>query len=698
VHTGRLAVAVLLLGVLLPLLGGAPALARPRAAPAAQATPLTVRLVRLTPSAIPVRGRIVLAGTVTNSSEENWSAVNVSPFISQTPMTTRDELAAAAATPEDTEVGKRLYGPGQFTTVGDIAPGQTVPFTISLKVKELPISGDPGVYWIGVHALGQNAEGRDGLADGRARTFIPLVRGRKHTSVAVVVPVREAVRRDADGRVVGTTGWSDSLAPTGRLGRLGGFITSAGAHATSLLVDPAVLDAVGNLEKGNPELSLGSAETAAQGPGSSPSATTPVSRSADRLDPSDRANAAAWLGAMTTAERGHTVLGLGYDDPDASALLRRRPALFDLATKLAAQTFGSLGITALPTVAPADGWLDDDALPQLPAESMVLVSDHAAPRDRTQWRTASPQDLVFTDAQAASGGPAPSPPLDALALRQRIISDAALRLREGAGGTMVVELPADWDPGPAWQLADFFNQLDTSWLDLTGVSGSTDASTPRFDAVLGYPAAQRQREIPAANIGSTRGLVATTTVLSQLLRSKNDVAHDLAGVALDAVSYHARTDPVTARLDASATNARMRALLDKVQVLGTDFVTLSGGSGTLAVTLVNGLDQPVTVGVAPRSSTGDVKIEDVAPLAMAPGQRTVLRLKAQGPRIGVTQVVLSPVTADGLSLGSPLTFSLRTSEVGRLIWGVLLAGSLLLVVMIGLRVRRALREHRWRRA
>ena len=41
-----------------------------------------------------------------------------------------------------------------------------------------------------------------------------------------------------------------------------------------------------------------------------------------------------------------------------------------------------------------------------------------------------------------------------------------------------------------------------------------------------------------------------------------------------------------------------REQMERVQVTGTDFVTLSGGSGSLTVTLVNGLEQPITVGTA----------------------------------------------------------------------------------------------------
>jgi len=45
-----------------------------------------------------------------------------------------------------------------------------------------------------------------------------------------------------------------------------------------------------------------------------------------------------------------------------------------------------------------------------------------------------------------------------------------------------------------------------------------------------------------------------------------------------------------------------------------------------------------------------------------------------------------------------LTFSLRTSQVGRLIWYIIIAGGTLLVVMIVRRIVLRVRSHRWRRS
>ena len=98
---------------------------------------------------------------------------------------------------------------------------------------------------------------------------------------------------------------------------------------------------------------------------------------------------------------------------------------------------------------------------------------------------------------------------------------------------------------------------------------------------------------------------------------------------------------------------------------GTDFVTLSGGSGTLTVTLVNGLDQPITVGLRSRTDSPDVKIETSDPVEPRPRQRTTIRLAGAPAASGVHEVTLFPVTDRGRAAGQPFTFSLRTSQVGQ---------------------------------
>ena len=153
-----------------------PAAAVDAGVPAAAASddPLRVSIDRLTPGEIPEQGPVRMQGTVTNVSDERWRAVNVHAFVGYGPMTTSAELASAREVPEEAEVGRRILIPGTFDSVGGLDPGESATYEIMLKRNQIPAQ-EPGVYWFGAHALGNTTDARDAVADGRARTFLPLL-------------------------------------------------------------------------------------------------------------------------------------------------------------------------------------------------------------------------------------------------------------------------------------------------------------------------------------------------------------------------------------------------------------------------------------------------------------------------------------------------------------------------------------------
>lgn len=675
-----------LLTVLAPALaGGAPAAAEEHGEP----TPLTVRLTAMSP-AIPTRGPVVLRGVVTNSSDEEWQDINVHPFIGQAPMTSRAEIDEATATPETAEVGSRITEVGQFASVGDLDPGETISFVVRLPRRQLQITGAPGVYWIGVHALGLSEAGRDSVADGRARTFIPLMAGqRRSASLSVVLPLRQSVRRGTDGRIVDGAVWADRLGDDGRLGRLLGVAEGAGTAPYTWLIDPAVLDAAADIAAGNPPLSYGDPRPEEE-PAPSPNAVG----ASLRVSTTSADSADTWLDRLTASARTRGVLALPYADPDVAALLRIRPQLLERAQELSRSAFESREITAPAAFAPPAGWVSPEVQESGAAE-VVLGSDQGEDVERTTYAMPGGAQLVLADRRATSRGPLPEPTTTALALRQRILADAALHALAGRTDPLTVVLPQAWDPGPHWQSAGFFPGLQRPWVTLLPLDPDPDSALPLLDGPLPYPDEERDREIGAGAVAAAGALVSAGSVLAEVLDTDNEVLQSLVGSSLSATSYAARSDATLSTLVRSRAGA-LESQLDAVEVLGTEFNTLSSGEGRLTVTVVNGLAHPVRLGIEVAADEGLEVTPPEELVEIGPDQRTTLRLQARADNIGVHEVVLTPVTEQGRAFGTPLEMTVRTSQVGMLIWVVLAIGGGIFVVMIIRRIVQRIRSKRWK--
>ena len=101
-----------------------------------------------------------------------------------------------------------------------LAPGASAGFALSVPRRDLPISGEPGVYWIGAQALGTGPDGRDILADGRARSFISLVPPRATAEVSLLVPLRQDAERDTRTRLTRPERLARVFERDGRLSRI----------------------------------------------------------------------------------------------------------------------------------------------------------------------------------------------------------------------------------------------------------------------------------------------------------------------------------------------------------------------------------------------------------------------------------------------------------------------------------------------
>ena len=711
-------------------LAPAPAQAHPQARRAA-ATPLAVTIDDLTPSEIPESGPIRVQGTVTNQDTETWTTVNLYAFLSDAPMTTRSELARAARTPADSPVGERIVeesAPQTQDTIDLLAPGATATYSITIPHRYVDVT-EAGVYWFGVHALGQGPDGRDDTADGRARTFLPFVPPARKNQVqptiqtSLVIPIRRQITHAPDGTVSDVDSWVDTLGSGGALRSLVDVGVAAGSRAVTWLVDPAVPDTVRDLVAGNPARSLGptvgedGAGDGDQGGGEdggseSPSPEESAAPSEDagqdgevsELTPELQAAAdegSSWLEALHQGLEGHEILSLPYGDVDVAAAAKYDPAGYRAARKRATGDLQPWGLPTTPVASSPSGFIDTAGLRLVEPATTVLVTDRmlegrAPAVVRTEGRT-----LAVSSSAAASGGPGPTDRTSPLAVRQRILCEAAVRLlapgREPLIVTLPVHLPASWSAADttAGSLTDFFTGLDVDWIDLTSLSTLTQRTPTDVDVDrLHYPDTQRRLELDADVFTAAGDLVQAGETLQNLLTRNDQVASVIRDEAFSDTSYSSRLRPMLAESSADQSRAWIDKHLRGVSIDAPRSVILSSGSGRFSATITNDLDEPVSVKV---EAVADRPLKVRVPeetIDIAAQSRTTVLFNASSSAGGVRNVTLQLTDVDGVPLGASDDLPIRSNQVSDVIWLILGTGVALLFGTIAVRLVRRIRAAR----
>lgn len=697
----------------LAVVGTAPTASSTTAARVDAAGPLALTIDDLSPAWVPASGPIRITGSVTNNDDAPWANINVYAFISEAPLTSSAALAEAAQTATEIEVGARITTPGTFDTIGDLAPGQTAQYTIRVPREQLGVSA-PGVYWFGVHALGDGPEGRVTGADGRARTFLPLLpRNADPVDTALVVPLRNRLARDPDGSLDNVAEWTRILSPGGRLRGLVDFGAAAGTRQMTWLVDPALIDAVRALAAGNPPRSLapiateeteqdptspdpsaGASGAASTGASSDPSAEPSIEpdpeapRSLNPVPPELAEAATSWLNRLQNALERHPILGLPYGDVDVSAAAQYAPALLDEAWQRSASAFQAEGLSSTPAVSSPNGYLNPMVLPTINRRTTVLVTDTMFPGEAPASARSDGLRLIWTSAGAADGGPGPEPALSTMALRQRVLAEAAVRALAPDPRPLVVVFPQDWTPTA---VTEFFQGLDADWIRLTSVPQAAAGEEPTVsDSDLIYPAGVQRRELDPDNFTAAAALQRRGERLAEVLTNPSNLSSQVTAEALADVSYTNRRRADLAKAAADRSRRWIDNQLASITITAPRAVTLSSASGRFAATVTNGLDQPVEVSVRVRTDPNVTVTVPESVSVAAGGSQTVL-ITASTNTPGVHRLLLAVTDRDGNSLGARDTLPIRSAQVSNIIWLILATGVVLLFTAITIRLVRRVR-------
>lgn len=689
--------------------------------------PLRVRIASMSKASLPRRGSITVRGTVTNRSEETWTTINLYTFVDSRlpPMTTPSALDAAMDVPYDAAVGERVVA-GDKGLVDTLEPGETAPYVVKVPVSEFeyPPSQDgpaDGVYWFGVHALGQSASSpRDLVADGRARTLLPSVPGRTEPIPAtLLVPVTHPIVSADDGSLADEDRWERVLSPGGKLRELlalGAAGVSAGVPLT-WLVDPALLDAIGRLAAGNAARSLApTSGRATDEPAGTPSPdaepTAPETTSGTPgADPDPEAEAVPdtpvalaardWLAQAADVFGAGEVLTLPYGDVDAGATQRFAPALLDLALAQESQVAASLGIESRRVLAAPGGYVDADTVAATPDDTPLIVSDRFLEAPAPGVALLDGHTLIVTSAAAAQGSPGPGRSVTAVGLRQRLVAEAAVRALpdqadaddqddadapvSASGQPLVVVLPTDWNLDSA---PEFFDGLQPDWVTFGPLAAATRTAPTQAITLDDFAdVAQDRRQLELETVEVARELIAAGDTLQRVLVGNNSLGARVTEQALSTLSYSLRRQQRTARSSLALSLSWLDTRLGSVEVAASSGVTLSGDSGTFVVTLSNDLEESVRVSIAAMADPG-LTIEPIEPIELAAESRTTVLLSVTTTTSRVHNVTLMVTDANGIPLGATDELPIRSVLVSDVIWVIIGVGVGTLFLAIGLRLRR----------
>ena len=410
----------------------------------------------------------------------------------------------------------------------------------------------------------EGPEGRDLAADGRARTFLPLVPAARlgQQPTAIVIPLRHQLVYTAEGSLDDLAGWTRTLSQGGRLRSLVDFGANSGDRTVTWVVDPALIDAVRRLADGNPPRSLApnlqvgeddGEDEASEDPSASATPTeepteTPTedAESApgspldlDELDPVVQVAAQAaqaWLARLGEAMRPEDqVMSLPYGDVDVAAAAAHDPQLYERAVARAGTTLAGFDVTTTPVVSSPSGYLTAQGIRDVVPGSTILLTDAMFEDPAPALADTEGHNVVVTSSAAGEGGPGPGDRTSITAMRQRLLSEAAVRFLRGDRAPLTMVVPHDWNPSDG--SGAFFSGLDADWLDLTSVQGVSQAAAPTsvVGATLRYPKWQEAAELDKPNFDSADELIQSGAALQNLLTLNNIVSGTVTDQALGTV-------------------------------------------------------------------------------------------------------------------------------------------------------------------
>jgi hypothetical protein len=675
VSSRRCTILVALLLTVVALVGAGPV-----PATAAEDDPgLSVTIGTLEPTLLAPGRDVTMTGTVTNRDDHAWTKVQAYFVIPASPFTTRQQIDRAVSDGK-AYTGVRIIDAGTFDEVGDLAPGQTVPFRVDVPYDRLGITGAEGVYPAGVQILATDDKGnRSPVAVARATTFLPLVSSAEGTVPSSIVwPFLMPDRRGVDGDYTDPERLLDAVAPGGRLRNLLDLAASTPAGGATVVLDPALLVGVDDLANGR-------------------HVADDVEISADQ-----KAAAATFLTDLLEFARVRSPWILDYDRTDVLALSDQpdlRASLRSAVDRATEDALSTYQLSGRRVTWPTRDGVTRSLLSEVRGngDAPVIVTPDAVPdwsrRLGSVVQYASPGGpvpLLVDDVKDGDTPGAESP----TTLRQRLLSEAALAVLERAidpssRADAVVLVDPQWDPGPDWASGQLATAFSAPFVQPTSLDAVLTSSVTAYEGSV--PSRATARPLSRAQLEAAAAIVSKGRTLGSIVAQNDGFDAALARDVAEVLGVRWRLDR-SAGLQIAATRARRAgAALDKISIEAPPSVTLSSSKGGFPLTIRNDTDEAVRVGVDLDSSNPALTIPTVKPVAIAAGERRTVTVQIDLGNQRTTFLTPRLVTGSGQTLGASTPFKVQSSSISTVLWVAMGAAGVLVLIALVRRFHRRLR-------
>ncbi|MDX6264151.1 MAG: hypothetical protein QOH84_5839 [Kribbellaceae bacterium] len=690
------------------------------ATPAAADDPVQVTIDSFTPSTPKPGDPVTITGKVTNKSALTYGVPQAIACIDDKLMSTGEQLAAIPSEDDqatgDASSCRRLNPPGDstaFQPLGDsLAPQASLPFKLVVQWGEWEITDHPGVYTVGVAFRG-NPSDQQGKRDtaGQARTLMPVI-GKTpmagHVNAAVVLPLTHRPTLLAD-HLFANESLAESMAPTGQLGRL---LALGQKRIVTWLVDPAMIDEARTIAESD-------SYKVAAGPGQVKAGT-------------GRAVVKAWLEAFDRSRNVNPTVLLPYGDPDIATLAAAGgPAGKIISSARSTSERYNLRMPLSEQGNPSGLWLGDG---QVDTKTLIAGSfGFAAQRDddvnilpSSAWpaserpklqsspvyRVLTPEGpapkyvrAVIADSDLLAGGPDPASANQRLQLQQRFAAETSLLASTAGTATVVVVPPRGWDEDGLSTAAVLQTMSASPWISPVGINQVTNPNPPATRAPAAPATPADASGLSGGQLDKIQDLSSTTATFESLLSDPAaQTPVNMTQGLLRAASLEWSAAPDEAQRFLNYQRNAVAAQLRKVHLVTNKNkgqhegikVNLSGSKGSFPLTVENGLDVTIRVGleVTATGNRNDLKIAQLHTLLLPAGQKGTFQVKASAEQNGVINANAQLITAGEQPVGDSQPLVIQAAQYGSVGWILVGAAVALLFGTSIVRIYRRVRSER----